>query len=139
VFENCEVPKENILGEVNKGARVLMSGLNYERLVLAGGPVGIMQACIDVVVPYVHERKQFGKAIGEFQFIQGKVADMYTTLSACRSYLYTVGRAADATKHLTNQDAAGVILYVSERATQMALDAIQCLGEIGRASCRERV
>jgi isovaleryl-CoA dehydrogenase len=130
VFENCEVPVENILGKVNEGVKVLMSGLDYERLVLSGGPVGIMQACIDVVLPYIHERKQFGKAIGEFQLMQGKIADMYTTMNACRSYLYTVAKACDA-GHITRQDAAGVILYCSEKATLMALDAIQCLGGNG--------
>lgn len=131
VFENCEVPKENILGKRNEGAAVLMSGLNYERLILAAGPVGIMQSCLDVVVPYVHERKQFGKAIGEFQFIQGKIADMYTTLSASRAFVYSLAQAADATKSLTNKDAAAAILYTSEHATQMALQAIQCLGGNG--------
>lgn len=130
VFENCEVPEENILGKVDQGAKVLMSGLDYERVVLAGGSVGIMQACLDIVLPYVQERKQFGKAIGEFQLMQGKLADMYTTLSASQSYLYTVARACDAGK-VTRKDAAGVILYVSERATQMALQAIQCLGGNG--------
>ncbi len=131
VFENCEVPTENILGKLNEGAAVLMSGLNYERLILAAGPLGIMQSCIDIVVPYVHERKQFGKAIGEFQFIQGKIADMYATLSASRAYLYSLAQAADASAKLSNKDAAAVILYTSEHATQMALQAIQCLGGNG--------
>ncbi|MGE3920556.1 MAG: isovaleryl-CoA dehydrogenase [Gammaproteobacteria bacterium] len=130
VFENCLVPKENVLGGVNQGVKVLMSGLDYERLVLSGGPVGIMQACMDIVLPYVHERKQFGKAIGEFQLMQGKIADMYTTLSACRAYLYTAAQASDRGE-ITRKDAAGVILYVSEKATLMALDAIQCLGGNG--------
>lgn len=130
VFNNCEVPKENILGELNQGVRVLMSGLDYERVVLAAGPTGIMQACLDIVVPYVHERKQFGQAIGEFQLIQAKLADMYTTLSACRSYLYQVASACDRGK-VSRKDSAGVILYTAERATQMALQAIQCLGGNG--------
>lgn len=130
VFEDCEIPKENILGELNKGAKVLMSGLDYERTVLAGGPVGIMQACMDVVLPYVHERKQFNQAIGEFQFIQGKLADMYTELSASRAYLYAVARACDQGM-VSRKDAAGVILYTAERATQVALQAIQTLGGNG--------
>ncbi|MDP1602900.1 MAG: isovaleryl-CoA dehydrogenase [Legionella sp.] len=130
VFDECEVPVENILGKINQGARVLMSGLDYERTVLAAGPIGIMQACMDVVLPYVHERKQFGEAIGEFQFIQGKLADMYTELSASRAYLYTVARACDQGL-VSRKDAAGVILYASERATQMALQAIQILGGNG--------
>ncbi|MDI9819387.1 MULTISPECIES: isovaleryl-CoA dehydrogenase [unclassified Legionella] len=130
VFEHCEVPAENVLGEVNKGAKVLMSGLDYERTVLAAGPVGIMQACMDIVLPYVHERKQFNQAIGEFQFIQGKLADMYTELSASRAYLYTVARACDQGM-VSRKDAAGVILYTAERATQMALQAIQILGGNG--------
>jgi isovaleryl-CoA dehydrogenase len=131
VFENCEVPAENILGQINEGAAVLMSGLNYERLILAAGPVGIMQACLDTVVPYVHERKQFGKAIGEFQFIQGKVADMYSVLNASRAYLYALAMMVDNNHTLKNKDAASVILYTSENATQMALQAIQCLGGNG--------
>jgi isovaleryl-CoA dehydrogenase len=130
VFEHCEVPVEHILGTVNQGVKVLMSGLDYERTILAAGPVGIMQACMDVVMPYVHERKQFNQAIGEFQFIQGKLADMYTELSACRSYLYTVARACDSGK-VSRKDAAGVILYTAEKATQMALQAIQTLGGNG--------
>lgn len=130
VFENCKVPAQNILGEVNQGVKILMSGLDYERTILAAGPVGIMQACIDVVLPYVHERKQFNQAIGEFQFIQGKLADMYTELSACRSYLYAVARACDLGL-VNRKDAAGVILYTAEKATQMALQAIQILGGNG--------
>lgn len=130
VFENCEVPAENILGELNQGARVLMSGLDYERTVLAAGPVGIMQACMDVALPYVHERKQFNQAIGEFQFIQGKLADMYTDLSASQAYLYAVARACD-NGQVSRKDAAGVILYTAEKATQMALQAIQILGGNG--------
>jgi len=131
VFTDCKVPEENILGGLNQGAKVLMSGLNYERLVLAAGPIGIMQACLDQVVPYIHDRKQFGKAIGEFQLIQAKVADMYTTLNASRAYLYQQANIADSTKQLTNKDAASVILFASENATQMALQAIQCLGGNG--------
>ncbi len=130
VFEECEVPADNILGEVNRGAKVLMSGLDYERTILAAGPVGIMQACMDLVIPYVHERKQFNQAIGEFQFIQGKLADMYTEISACRSYLYTVAKACDSGM-VSRKDAAGVILYTAEKATQMALQAIQILGGNG--------
>ncbi|PAU78866.1 isovaleryl-CoA dehydrogenase [Halomonas salipaludis] len=130
VFQDCEVPAENVLGEVNKGARVLMSGLDYERTVLAAGPIGIMQAAMDVVVPYIHERKQFGQAIGEFQLVQGKVADMATTLNACRAYLYAVAGACDRGK-VSRKDAAGVILYCAEKATQLALDAIQLLGGNG--------
>jgi len=130
VFEDCEVPEENVLGQVGGGVRVLMSGLDYERAVLAAGPLGIMQACLDVVVPYIHERKQFGQAIGEFQFIQGKVADMYVALNSCRAYVYAVGRAADQ-KKITRKDAAGAILLAAEKATQCALDAIQVLGGNG--------
>lgn len=130
VFQECEVPHENVLGELNQGVKVLMSGLDYERTVLAAGPIGIMQACMDVVLPYVHERKQFNSPIGEFQFIQGKLADMYTELSASRAYLYTVARACDAGS-VSRKDAAGVILYTAERATQMALQAIQILGGNG--------
>lgn len=130
VFENCEVPVENKLGELNQGVQVLMSGLDYERTILAAGPVGIMQACMDVVIPYVHERKQFNQAIGEFQFIQGKLADMYTELSACKAYLYAVAKACDNGK-VTRRDAAGVILYTAEKATQVALQAIQILGGNG--------
>jgi isovaleryl-CoA dehydrogenase len=130
VFRDCPVPAENILGSLNEGVRVLMSGLDYERLVLSAGPLGIMQACLDAVLPYVHERRQFGQPIGEFQLIQGKLADMYTTLNACKAYVYAVARAADAGQ-TTRRDAAGVILYTAERATQMALDAIQILGGNG--------
>ena len=130
VFVNCKVPVENVLGDVDKGVRVLMSGLDYERTLLAAGPVGIMQACLDVVLPYIHERKQFNQAIGEFQFIQGKVADMYTELNASRSYLYAVARACDKGL-VSRKDAAGVILYAAEKATQMALQGIQILGGNG--------
>jgi len=130
VFQDCGVPAENVLGGIGKGVEVLMSGLDYERAVLAGGPLGIMQACLDVVLPYVHERKQFGQPIGEFQLMQGKLADMYTTLSACRAYVYAVGRACDA-GCVTRKDAAGAILYAAEKATWMALEAIQALGGMG--------
>ncbi len=130
IFENCEVPEENVLGKLNEGVRVLMSGLDYERAVLAAGPLGIMQACMDVVVPYVHERKQFGKAIGEFQLMQGKIADMYVMLNASRSYLYNVAKACDRGE-TNRKDAAGVILYCAENATKMALEAIQTLGGNG--------
>ena len=130
VFQDVEVPQENILGQLNGGARVLMSGLDYERAVLTGGPLGIMQAVMDNVVPYIHDRKQFGQSIGEFQLIQGKVADMYTQLNASRAYLYAVAQACERGE-TTRKDAAGVILYSAERATQMALDAIQILGGNG--------
>ncbi|RUO25375.1 acyl-CoA dehydrogenase [Aliidiomarina minuta] len=130
VFEDVRVPAENILGELNRGVEVLMSGLDYERVVLAAGPLGIMQACLDVVVPYIHERSQFGKSIGEFQLVQGKVADMYTRMNAARAYVYTVAKACDRGE-TTRKDAAGVILYAAELATQMALDAIQLLGGNG--------
>ncbi len=130
VFSDCPVPKENLLGELNGGARVLMSGLDYERTILAAGPVGIMAACLDLVLPYVHERSQFGQPIGEFELIQGKLADMYSTFSACQSYLYAVARACDRGA-VSRKDAAGVILYTAERATRMALDAIQLLGGNG--------
>ncbi|GAA5524380.1 acyl-CoA dehydrogenase [Microbulbifer aestuariivivens] len=130
VFEDCEVPEENILGQLNGGVRVLMSGLDYERTILSGGPVGIMQACMDVVVPYVHERQQFGRAIGEFQLMQGKLADMYADLSASRSFLYAVARACDRGED-SRKDAAAVIMFTAERATQMALQAIQTLGGNG--------
>jgi isovaleryl-CoA dehydrogenase len=130
VFEDCEVPEENVLGAVGKGVNVLMSGLDYERAVLAAGPIGIMQAALDVVVPYVHDRKQFDTPIGEFQLVQGKLADIYTRLNACRAYVYTVARACDAGK-TTRKDAAGAILYAAEAATQVALDAIQLLGGNG--------
>lgn len=130
VFEDCEVPMENVLGQLNKGTRVLMSGLNYERTVLAAGPVGIMQACLDVVLPYIHTRTQFNQPIGTFQLIEGKLADMYTELAASRAYLYAAAKACDAGQ-MTRKDAAGVILYTAERATQMALQAIQILGGNG--------
>ena len=130
VFEDCPVPVENILGRENGGVRVLMSGLDFERTVLSAGPVGIMQSCMDVVLPYVHERKQFGRSIGEFQLMQGKVADMYTGLSAARSYMYAVARACDQGRE-SRKDAAGVILYTSEMATQTALQTIQALGGNG--------
>ncbi|MEO1038273.1 MAG: isovaleryl-CoA dehydrogenase [Pseudomonadota bacterium] len=130
VFEDCEVPEENVLGIEGGGVRVLMSGLDYERAVLAAGPIGIMQACMDAVVPYVHERKQFGKSIGEFQLVQGKLADMYTRLNATRAYVYAVAQACDAGK-TTRKDAAGAILFAAEAATQSALDAIQILGGNG--------
>jgi isovaleryl-CoA dehydrogenase len=130
VFEDCEVPEENILGKLNGGVNVLMSGLDYERAVLAGGPVGIMQAAMDLVLPYVRERHQFGKAIGEFQLVQGKIADMYTSMNASRAYVYAVAKAADEGR-VTRQDAAGVILFAAERGTQAALDAIQLLGGSG--------
>jgi isovaleryl-CoA dehydrogenase len=129
-FDDCEVPVENVLGEVNGGVKVLMSGLDYERAVLAGGPLGIMAACMDVVLPYLHERKQFGEAIGGFQLMQGKLADMYTTMNACRAYVYAVGGACDRGR-TTRKDAAGAILYAAEKATWMALEAIQCLGGNG--------
>ncbi|HUD25813.1 MAG TPA: isovaleryl-CoA dehydrogenase [Burkholderiaceae bacterium] len=135
VFRDCEVPAENVLGEVNGGVRVLMSGLDYERAVLAAGPLGIMQACLDVVTPYIHERRQFGRPIGEFQLIQGKVADMLTTLSACRAYVYAVGRNLDrlGSDHVrgVRKDCAGAILFAAERATWMAGEAIQILGGNG--------
>ncbi|VAX07328.1 Isovaleryl-CoA dehydrogenase [hydrothermal vent metagenome] len=130
VFEDCEVPAENILGQIDGGVRVLMSGLDYERVVLSGGPLGIMQACLDVVLPYIHDRKQFGTPIGEFQLMQGKIADMYTELAACRSYVYAVAAASDRGE-TTRKDAAGCILYSAEKATQMALQAIQALGGNG--------
>ncbi|MDN3566700.1 isovaleryl-CoA dehydrogenase [Paeniroseomonas aquatica] len=130
VFEDCEVPAENILGRLNEGVRVLMSGLDYERAVLAAGPIGIMQAALDIVVPYIHERKQFGQAIGEFQLIQGKVADMYAATSACRAYVYAVARSCDRGQ-TTRKDAAGAILFAAEAATKIALDAIQILGGMG--------
>ena len=130
VFEDCAVPAANVLGEVGRGVNVLMSGLDYERAVLAGGPLGIMAACLDVVLPYVHERSQFGQPIGEFQLMQGKLADMYTTMNACRAYVYAVGRACDAGR-TTRKDAAGAILYAAEKATWMAGEAIQCLGGNG--------
>ena len=130
VFEDCEVPEENVLGQVDEGVRVLMSGLDYERLVLSGGPLGLMQAAMDVVIPYVHEREQFGQPIGEFQLMQGKIADMYVTLNASKAYAYAVAKSCDR-GDTTRIDAAGVILYTAERATWMALEAIQCLGGNG--------
>jgi isovaleryl-CoA dehydrogenase len=130
VFQDCEVPEENVLGQVGRGVNVLMSGLDYERAVLAAGPLGIMQACMDAVVPYVHERRQFGQPIGEFQLMQGKLADMYTTMNACKAYVYAVAKACDRGE-TTRKDAAGAILYASEKATWMALEAIQALGGNG--------
>lgn len=130
IFQNCMVPEANILGKINRGTKVLMSGLDLERLILAAGPVGIMQACLDVVLPYVHERKQFGKPIGEFELIQAKLADMYVALASSRAYLYAVAKAADS-GNVLRKDSAGVILYTSENATQVALHAIQCLGGMG--------
>ncbi len=130
VFEDCEVPEENVLGQVNEGVRVLMSGLDYERVVLAAGPLGLMQNCLDVVMPYLHERKQFGQPIGSFQLMQAKLADMYVTMNACKAYVYTVAKACDRGE-TTREDAAGVILYAAEKATQVALDGIQCLGGNG--------
>ena len=130
VFKDCIVPEENLLGEINKGVKVLMSGLDYERVVLAAGPLGIMRACLDLVLPYVHGRKQFGRSIGEFQLVQAKVADMYTRTNAARAYVYTVAQACDRGE-ATRKDAAGVILYAAELATQLALDTIQLLGGNG--------
>src|SRR5690349_10976924 len=130
VFEDCEVPEDNVLGDLGRGVNVLMSGLDYERAVLAAGPLGIMQACMDAVMPYVHERKQFGQPIGSFQLVQGKIADMYTTMNASRAYVYAVAKACDRGE-TTREDAAGAILYASEKATQCALDAIQLLGGNG--------
>jgi isovaleryl-CoA dehydrogenase len=130
VFQDCEIPEENILGQIGSGVNILMSGLDYERAVLAAGPLGIMQCCLDTVIPYVHERRQFGQAIGEFQLIQAKLADMYTTMNAARAYVYTVAKSCDRGQ-TTRKDAAGAILYAAERATWMALEAIQCLGGNG--------
>jgi isovaleryl-CoA dehydrogenase len=130
IFEDCAVPAENVISAVGRGVEILMSGLDYERLVLSGGPLGIMQACMDVVIPYLHERRQFGQAIGEFQLMQGKLADLYTTLNAAKAYAYAVAKACDR-GDTTRKDAAGVILYTAERATWMALEAIQCLGGNG--------
>src|SRR6201988_4460389 len=130
VFEDCEVPEENVLGAVGNGVNVLMSGLDYERVVLAAGPLGIMQSCMDVVVPYVHDRKQFGRPIGQFQIMQAKLADMYVTMNAAKAYVYAVAKACDDGR-TTREDAAGAILYAAERATWMALEAIQCLGGNG--------
>ena len=130
VFKDCEVPEENVLGEMGKGVNILMSGLDFERAVLAAGPTGIMQACMDVVIPYVRERRQFGESIGSFQLMQGKLADMYTTMNATKAYVYAVARACDRGQ-TTRKDAAGAILYAAEKATWMALEAIQCLGGNG--------
>ena len=130
VFDDCEVLEENVLGTAGQGVEVLMSGLDYERAVLAAGPLGIMQSCLDAVIPHLHQRKQFGQPIGEFQLMQGKLADMYVTANACRAYVYAVGRACDA-GNVTRKDAAGAILFAAERATWMALEAIQCLGGTG--------
>ena len=130
VFQDCLVPATHVLGQVGGGVRVLMSGLDYERAVLAAGPLGIMQACMDIVLPYVHQREQFGQAIGEFQLMQGKLADMYTVMSAAKSYVYSVARACDRGR-TTRKDAAGAILYAAEKATWMTLEAIQCLGGTG--------
>ncbi|WP_293812606.1 isovaleryl-CoA dehydrogenase [uncultured Bosea sp.] len=130
VFQDCEVPEENVLGTLGRGVNVLMSGLDYERVVLAAGPLGIMQAALDVVMPYVHERKQFGQSIGEFQLVQGKVADMYVAMNSCRAYVYAVAKACDRGE-TTREDAAGAILIAAEKATQVALDAIQLLGGNG--------
>jgi isovaleryl-CoA dehydrogenase len=130
VFENCEVPEENVIGAIGSGINVLMSGLDYERVVLAAGPLGIMRACLDAVIPYVHERRQFGEPIGSFQIMQAKLADMYVTMNAAKAYVYSVARACDHGK-TTREDAAGAILYAAERATWMALEAIQCLGGNG--------
>jgi len=130
VFEDCEVPEENVLGVVGNGVNVLMSGLDYERVVLSGGPLGLMQACLDLVIPYVHDRKQFGQSIGRFQLIQAKLADMYVGMNAARAYVYAVAKACDEGR-TTREDAAGAILFASEKATLMALEAIQCLGGNG--------
>jgi isovaleryl-CoA dehydrogenase len=130
VFQDCEVPAENVLGELNRGVSVLMSGLDYERAVLAGGPLGLMQAAMDAAVPYLHDRKQFGQSIGEFQLMQGKLADMYVTMNACKAYVYAVARACDRGQ-VTRKDAAGAILYAAEKATWLASEAIQCLGGNG--------
>ncbi len=130
VFEDCEVPVENVMGNIGDGVKILMSGLDYERAVLAAGPIGIMRACMDVVIPYIHERRQFGKAIGEFQLMQGKIADMYSTMNACRAYVYAVAHACSG-KNAIRKDAAGAILYAAEKATWMALEAIQILGGNG--------
>src|SRR6266516_4084589 len=130
VFQDCEVPEENVLGGVGDGVTILMSGLDYERVVLAAGPLGIMQACMDVVTPYIHERRQFGQPIGEFQLVQGKVADMYVGMNACKAYVYAVAKACDRGE-TTREDAAGAILYAAENATKIALDAVQLLGGNG--------
>jgi isovaleryl-CoA dehydrogenase len=130
VFEDCEVPEENVLGDVGGGVTILMSGLDFERVVLAAGPLGIMQACMDVAMPYVHERQQFGQPIGEFQLVQGKIADMYVGMNACKAYVYSVAKACDRGE-TTREDAAGAILYAAENATKIALDAVQLLGGNG--------
>jgi isovaleryl-CoA dehydrogenase len=130
IFQDCEIPEENLLGALGRGVNVLMSGLDYERVVLAAGPLGIMQAAMDVVLPYVHQRKQFGQAIGSFQLVQGKLADMYVTMNAARAYVYSVAKACDRGE-TTREDSAGAILYAAERATQVALDAMQLLGGNG--------
>jgi isovaleryl-CoA dehydrogenase len=130
VFDNCDVPEENVLGRVGEGLPVLMSGLDYERAVLAAGPLGLMQACMDVVMPYVHERRQFGQPIGNFQLVQGKIADMYVAMNASKAYVYAVAKACDRGE-TTREDAAGAILYAAENATRLALDAIQLLGGMG--------
>ena len=130
IFEDCAVPEENMLGELNTGVQLLMSGLDYERVVLSGGPLGVMQACMDVVLPYVHERTQFGQPIGQFQLMQGKLADMYTTMNASRAYVYAVAAACDRGE-TTRKDAAGAILYAAEKCTWMALESIQALGANG--------
>jgi isovaleryl-CoA dehydrogenase len=130
IFEDCEVPKTQVLGKVGQGVSILMSGLDYERVVLAGGPLGIMRACLDVVMPYVHDRRQFGQPVGTFQLMQGKIADMYTTMNACRAYVYAVARACDEGR-TSRFDAAGCILYAAEKATWMALEAMQALGGNG--------
>ena len=136
VFQDCEVPEDNVLGELNNGVNVLMSGLDFERAVLSGGPLGLMQSCMDVVIPYVHDRRQFGHAIGEFQLMQGKLADMYSTMNACKAYVYAVGRACDSARspgevRALRKDAAGAVLFAAEKATWMAGEAIQCLGGNG--------
>ena len=130
VFDECEVPEENVVGQIGEGVKILMSGLDFERAVLAAGPLGIMRACLDVVIPYIHERRQFGRAIGEFQLMQGKIADMYSTMNACRAYVYAVAHACNG-RNAIRKDAAGAILYAAEKATWMALEAIQILGGNG--------
>ncbi len=130
VFEDCEVPEENVMGKVGQGVKIMMAGLDYERVIIAAGPIGVMQACLDVVIPYVHQRKQFGKPIGTFQLIQAKIADMYAASNACRAYVYAVARALDRGQ-ASRKDAAGAILFAAEKATQIALDAIQVLGGNG--------
>ena len=129
-FDNCEVPEENLIGVVGQGSQILMSGLDYERCILSGGPTGIMQACLDLIIPYIHDRKQFGNPIGSFQLMQGKIADMYTIMNASKAYTYAVAGACDR-GNATRKDAAGAILFAAEKATWMALQAIQCLGATG--------